>query len=424
MLEIFVTIIGILVAYLIPSGIIMLFPKKTRILGKAQLTGGLFIAALTIIILTIRYYSPKEPIWQGKNVLWYNTSIIATIIGSVLVFAVITLTLFGFYKKLKIYIPVLAVFAVFIVSLVCIKQYCDYIDSIPEVDDRSQLKILQDYSADSPKLARLDKQASLKFESDAPKMDGATALYPIYSAFANAVYPKDEYGYIEGVSCSTTANAFTRLADGNCDIIFAGAPSDAQIQYAKEQGVEYELTPIGYEAFVFFVNSKNPIDSITVEQVQDIYSGKVKKWSELGVSDFGKIRAFQRDEGSGSQNRLIKIMDGKELMTPPKKDVVKGMNSIINTAANYKNFKNALGFSFRFYSTEMVKNNEIKLLKLNGVEPTRENIENGTYPITNSFYAITRKGDTSENTKKLIDWVLSDEGQELIDKTGYTPIRR
>ena len=100
MLEIFVTIIGILVAYLIPSGIIMMFPKKTRILGKAQLTGGLFIAALMIIIFAIMDYSPKDPIWQGRNVLWYNTSIIATIIGSVLVFAVITLTLFGFYKKL------------------------------------------------------------------------------------------------------------------------------------------------------------------------------------------------------------------------------------------------------------------------------------------------------------------------------------
>ena len=420
MLEIFVTIIGILVAYLIPSGIIMMFPKKTRILGKAQLTGGLFIAALTIIILTIRYYSPKEPIWQGRNVLWYNTSIIATIIGSVLVFAVITLTLFGFYKKLKIYIPVLAVFAVFIVSLVCIKQYCDYIDSIPEVDDRSQRKILESYSTNSEKLARLDKQASLKFESDAPKMDGATALYPIYSAFANEVYPSTAS---DKVLCTGTTVAYEKIVDGSADVIFAAAPSKKQLEYAKEKGVELELTPIGYEAFVFFVNSKNPIDEVSLEDIKEIYSGKITKWNELGVSGFGKIRAFQREEGSGSQSALLRLMEGRELMTPPKEDVVWGMGEIIKQTANYKNFKNALGFSFRFYSTEMVKNSQIKLLEINGVAPTRENIENGTYPITSNFYAVTRKGDTSENTQKLIDWILSSEGKEIIDKTGYTPIK-
>jgi phosphate transport system substrate-binding protein len=213
------------------------------------------------------------------------------------------------------------------------------------------------------------------------------------------------------------------MLSSNVVLKHASKSGKKQLEYAKEKGVELELTPIGYEAFVFFVNSKNPIDEVSLEDIKEIYSGKITKWNELGVSGFGKIRAFQREEGSGSQSALLRLMEGKELMIPPKEDVVWGMGEIIKQTANYKNFKNALGFSFRFYSTEMVKNSQIKLLKINGVAPTRENIENGTYPITSNFYAVTRKGDTSENTKKLIDWILSNEGKEIIDKTGYTPIK-
>lgn len=96
------------------------------------------------------------------------------------------------------------------------------------------------------------------------------------------------------------------------------------------------------------------------------------------------------------------------------------MGGIINTVADYKNFKNAIGFSFRFYCTEMVNNNQIKLLGVNGVKPTEENVENGSYPISNSFFAVTRK-DKTENTARFLEWMQGEQGRELVEKTGYTP---
>ena len=107
-------------------------------------------------------------------------------------------------------------------------------------------------------------------------------------------------------------------------------------------------------------------------------------------------------------------------MTPPQEDVVELMGGIINKTADYKNYKNAIGFSFRFYSTEMVKNDKIKLLSLNGIEPTLENIENETYPIASEFFAVTRK-DATENTKKILDWLQTDDAKKIIQKVGYTP---
>ncbi len=336
---------------------------------------------------------------------------------------VITCAVWGFIKKKAVYIPLI------ICSVVClittgILIACDTIDSnIPSLREGDDiiLEYLPFYDKES-KVALLDEESTLHITDDKPVMDGATALYPIYSAFAKATYPEDTLNF-EYVYCNTTPWAYELIVDGDVDIIYVFGPSQEQEQYAADNGVELVYTPIGKEAFVFFVNSQNPIDNLTLEQVQAIYSGEITDWEDLGVKGFGEIRAFQRNEGSGSQSNLIRIMDGKKLMEAPEENVVKAMGGIISQTADYKNYKNAIGFSFRFYSTEMVANDQIKLLSINGVAPTAENIENGTYPLSSDFYAVTRS-DADENTKKLVEWILSEQGQELIEKTGYTPINK
>lgn len=79
------------------------------------------------------------------------------------------------------------------------------------------------------------------------------------------------------------------------------------------------------------------------------------------------------------------------------------------------------GFSFRFYTTALMKGFDVRLLAVDGVTPTVENIENGSYPLASSFYAVTRS-DADENTRALVAWILGEQGQALIRKTGYTPV--
>lgn len=309
-----------------------------------------------------------------------------------------------------------------------------YVDSIPKVGEAGH-RFLYSYSPTNAEniLAKLDGPASLSLSEDLPCLDGATALYPVYSAFANAVYPEgafeipethtleEKFDYREILTCSTTGYAYRALVDGEADIIFCAAPSKEQLQYAEEKGEEMVLTPIGRECFVFFVNSKNPIENLTINQVRDIYSGKITQWKDLGVK-LGSIRAFQRDEGSGSQSALIRFMGDTPLMKPPKENVLGDMGGIIEQTADYRNHKNAIGYSFRFYSTEMVRNKQIKLLSLEGIAPTKENIINGTYPVSDCFYAVTLASNENPNVDLLIKWILSEEGQKLIDMTGYVPL--
>lgn len=185
---------------------------------------------------------------------------------------------------------------------------------------------------------------------------------------------------------------------------------------AKSRGVELKLTPIGKEAFVFFVNSRNTVNGLTTAQIQDIYSGKITNWKELGGKN-AKIRAFQRPENSGSQTMLQKLMKDKNLMTPPREDVVSGMGGIIERTASYRNYKNAIGYSFLFFATEMIKNNEIKLLEVDGIKPDRDTIASGKYPLASDFYAVTANSD-NPNVDRFIEWILSEQGQYLVEKTG------
>lgn len=303
-------------------------------------------------------------------------------------------------------------------------------DHIPAMDDRLQmLWQYQPYAPDT-KAVRLEEAPALKLEAGAlPSMDGATALYPVYAAFAQAVYPEREYPlYDSAVACSNTVGAYQRLIDRDVDVIFAAAPSQAQREEAEAAGMALHLTPIGREAFVFFVNSRNPVESLTVEQVKGIYSGAIVNWREVGGKN-QPIRPFQRAENSGSQSALQRLMGDIPIMEPEREDVVADMGGIISRVASYRNYKNAIGFSFRYYSTQMVENNQIRLLALDGVPPTRETIRDGSYPISSHFYAVTAApiGQPAPETRNqklaaLLEWILSPQGQWIIEKTGYVAV--
>jgi phosphate transport system substrate-binding protein len=88
----------------------------------------------------------------------------------------------------------------------------------------------------------------------------------------------------------------------------------------------------------------------------------------------------------------------------------------------YRNAVNAIGYSLKYF-TDMTKTKGVKLLAINGVEPTPENIANGSYPLTQEFYIVARKGDIAPNVQKLIDWFLSEQGQTLIKDVGYVPLK-
>ena len=273
------------------------------------------------------------------------------------------------------------------------------------------------------KIVKLDKEASLQLDEKLPVVDGAAAVFPVYSAFVNAVYYPTSVTLGDGIfEYNNTSLGYRKLAQKETDIFFGAYPSEEQIAYAKEQGTEFEFTEIGTEAFVFFVHKDNPIDNLTTEQIQDIYSGKITNWKDVGGAD-EKIVAFQRNEGSGSQSMLKRFMGDKEIMDAPSEQVNDLMSGIIDVVSKYQNKTSSIGFSFRYYLEGIIKNPDIKMLSIDGNKPSVESIKDGSYPITTPLYAVTWKDNPKENVKLLLDWVLSSEGQEIIEKTGYVGVK-
>ncbi|MGN1411242.1 MAG: PstS family phosphate ABC transporter substrate-binding protein [Oscillospiraceae bacterium] len=281
-------------------------------------------------------------------------------------------------------------------------------------------KLMQEKSIDLDKYLPFDDnslivdyKSSLQLTGDLPILDGATALFPVYSAFMNSTYPQDSCEFINDDFTSNsklqktgTTGAYNSIVDGSADIIFVAQPSTSQKEYALQNHVELEYIPIGFEAFVFIVNSNNSIDNLSSEQIRGIYSGEYSNWKELGGEDINII-PLQRNENSGSQTAMLSFMGDTEISVP---------------MLNNKVIGKSIGYSFRYYVEDVVSNHNVKTIAVDGIKPTIENIQNGTYPIVDNFYAVYRKDNTNENVKILIDWILSEEGQKIISDTGYVSI--
>ena len=290
-------------------------------------------------------------------------------------------------------------------------------------DAAPDLAIYAPFSPNS-RTVHLAETAQLRLVNDLPVLDGATALYPLYAAFAEAVY--DEAAFVpDDVLCSNTSGAYQAIIAGDRDVIFVAGAAQRQIAAAQAAGAHLHFTPIGREAFVFLVGKNNPVDNLTHQQLRNIYSGKTAHWSTLGWPDGGRIIAFQRPEGSGSQTGLHKmVMADLPVQVPqplPDASLV-GTNSLMQqVSVEWRGVQPAIGYSYRYYATTMYRNPDAKILKIDGVEPSAQNIRNGRYPFVSDFYAVT-DGAPQGNTKLLIDWILSPQGQEIIERTGYTPM--
>ncbi len=312
-------------------------------------------------------------------------------------------------KQLAAILGIIVFFAAFDISAynLITKRYIN--STSPEMQAKSiELSEYLPFDENS-RIAKIDSTFSIT--EDLPVVDGAAALYPVFSGFVNAVYPEDSVCFDgenftpdSALQYTNTRGAYKSVVDGTADIVFCVSPSEEQMQYAADNGAELEFVPIGCEAFVFIVNKDNPVDNLTVGQLKGLFSGKYTSWAEVG-GDNMLVDVVQRNPGSGSQSALLNFMDGEKV----KKNPLGFMGR-------------SIGFSFRFYVEGIVENGAVKMLALDGVYPSKENVSNRSYPIVNEIYAVYRKDNDNPNIQPFIDWILSEEGQAIVEESGYSGV--
>jgi len=219
--------------------------------------------------------------------------------------------------------------------------------------------------------AKLDEKSTLTMKTeitDELVIRGYYSLFPLYASFAYAVYPEDTYG--DYGTCNGKVYA---LASGDSgthespDIAFALGVDGKGISSAHERE---NMTLVAKEALVFHTSVENEMGNITTEQIKQIYSGDVVKWEELGI-DGEYIIAYQRD--GNTQTMLNQFIDGISFTSPPREEYdFHGRERV--KIADYRNHKGAIGYSYRYMTHDLVNKGKMKLLSVDGIAPTDENI--------------------------------------------------
>ena len=256
-----------------------------------------------------------------------------------------------------------------------------------------------------------------------PVMDGSTACVPLGKAIAAVLLPGEE-NTEELVNFHKTTQSFRNLASGNCNLIISGQPEEAVFHEMADAGFQYEIKPIATDALIFVVNSENPVDNLTTEQIRDIYSGRITNWKEVGGAD-APIAAFQRNPGAGSQALMLKLVMGdREMMDPIEGFVATEMGELMKAVKSYDNSANAIGYSVYYYANDMKKAEGLKILSVDGVMPSAKTIASGKYPHLNPYYAaISSAIPEDAPAAVLYSWLTSETGCKLMEMLGYVPVK-
>jgi phosphate transport system substrate-binding protein len=193
---------------------------------------------------------------------------------------------------------------------------------------------------------------------------------------------------------------------GACRPIIDGHP---------EERNAYQV-PVAWDALAVIVHPKNPVDSISLKQLQGIYTGKIRNWKELGGWDKPIELYVRRGKYSGVGRTLRELVFANyDQAFPGARHVVKSSGPLEKGIQ-----KNVLGIGTTGISS--AKRRKVKLLQLNGHEPSYDNIKNGSYVLYRPLYLVTRgKASSDKKVKDFISFALSREGREIIRNAGTVP---
>lgn len=256
-----------------------------------------------------------------------------------------------------------------------------------------------------------------------PAVDGSTANLPLMALVMERAAGASPEVAESAAYASRTADAWRNLSNGWADLLLVyEAPENVQQELAG--GPALEVTAIGRDALVFIVNEQNPIQSLTQDQLRDIYTGAVSNWSELGGED-AEIVPFQRNPESGSSTLFNKLLIGDRdltLLDPPEEFRPATMGGLVESLAEYNNSGNAIGYSVYYYISEMYAEPGLKLMAVDGVEPSFDSIQSEEYPFCNAFYAAIRADEPEDSpARQLYNWLLSADGRQTVLDAGYVP---
>lgn len=235
----------------------------------------------------------------------------------------------------------------------------------------------------------------------------------------------DHFKVKHGISIIVNAGGsgvgINQLGEGKIDIGMASRYiTEAEVR--KYPNVKFTTHSIGKDAVVPVVSSEiydSGVKALTIEQIGKIYKGEVFNWKELGGPN-REILVVDKETSRGTRHVFMKVVLGDKEAKAQGADLVLGSNNEEQTAIVQSNA--AIGMLSNAWLNNDVKGLSIIMADNSVIDPTLENITNGKFPITRSLMLITN-GEPQGNTKAFIEFILSPEGQKIVEEAGYVSIR-
>jgi len=176
---------------------------------------------------------------------------------------------------------------------------------------------------------------------------------------------------------------------------------------------DFEYITASWDALVFIVHTSNPINTITIQQVRDIYGGKINNWKQLGGPDLNLISVITTTKGFGGIGEAIEkyVLNGKRPV--PQKNSTLQASSV----AIWEQLVEEMPEGFASTGFGSARKRKVKMLQVNGVAPTKENIISGKYPLRRPLFLVVKK-NTRPEARKFVDFVVGKRGQALISSYG------
>lgn len=249
--------------------------------------------------------------------------------------------------------------------------------------------------------------------------DTAIATQPLMNAYISYFGNADLLKSFEN-KYTNAETSFNRLLKGEADFILTKELSEEMLKQAEEAKIELEITPVINEALVILVNKNNPIKNLTIEEIRDIYSGKITNWNALGGNE-QEISIFSNTNNSISQKGFNSlIMEETPPIPPQTTSKISNIGEIITAVANYDNKENSIGYTYYHYTNTIYNSPNLKLLNINGIKPTPEEIATKNYPLITTYYIVINKNG-SRDAINLRDAIISEEGKRITREALYVP---
>lgn len=236
-------------------------------------------------------------------------------------------------------------------------------------------------------------------DSSKVSVSGSTSIGPLMETIGEKFQEKNKGVSVE-VQQIGSSGGIKNAIEGTSEI---GMSSRDLKDEEKSAGLKE--TKIAIDGIALITNTANPVKNLTMDQVKGIYTGKITNWKEVGGND-APIVIVSREEGSGTRDAFQEIVGYESEELTKDASISDGSGAVKTTVAGNKN---AIGFASFEYIDDTVS-----ALSVNDVEPTAENVKAGDYKISRPFLLVTSKDTLTDEGQKLIDFVLSSEGQQIV----------